>query len=90
MRITSYELKSTVRTLARHRGFTIVAILSLALAIGLNTTMYSVLDTLLSPHSDLAHPEQLRRLWYFGDMRHKLDVRTRMRFSDRRSSRSAN
>ncbi|MGH7616465.1 MAG: FtsX-like permease family protein [Gemmatimonadaceae bacterium] len=77
MRITKYELKSTARTLARHRGFTVVAILSLGIAIGLNTTMYSVLDTLISPHIDLAHPEQLRRLWYFGDTRHKLDMRTK-------------
>ena len=43
----------------RHRGFTVVAILSLALAIGLNTTMYSVLDTLVNPHTDVPHPERL-------------------------------
>jgi putative ABC transport system permease protein len=70
-------LKSAARTLGRHRGFTITAILSLAIAIGLNTTMYSVLDTLISPHSDLPHPEQLRRFFYFGDVRRKLDVRTK-------------
>jgi putative ABC transport system permease protein len=70
-------MRSTARALVRHRGFTIVAILSLGIAIGLNTTMYSVLDTLVSPHSDLPHPEQLRRLWYFGDTRRKLDTRTK-------------
>jgi predicted permease len=70
-------VRSAARTLIRHRGFTIVAILSLAIAIGLNTTMYSVLDTIVSPHIDLPHPEQLRQFWYWGDMRHKLDVRTK-------------
>jgi putative ABC transport system permease protein len=77
MRITSNDLRSTARVLARHRGFTITAILSLALAIGLNTTMYSVLDTLVSPHVDVPKPEQLYFLAYFGDMRHKLDVRAK-------------
>ena len=77
MRTTVYELKAAARTLGRHRGFTITAILSLAIAVGLNTTMYSVLDTLVSPHIDLPHPEQLRRLWFFGDTHHKLDVRTK-------------
>jgi predicted permease len=77
MRVTKYELKSTARTLARHRGFSIVAILSLGIAIGLNTTMYSVLDTMISPRTDLPHPERLHRLWYYGDFRHKLDVRTK-------------
>ena len=77
MRITSYELKAAARTLGRHRGFTITAILSLAIAIGLNTTMYSVIDTLISPHIDLPHPEQLRRFFYFGDVRQKIDTRTK-------------
>ncbi len=39
--------------------------------------MYSVLDTLISPHIDLPHPEKLKRLWYFGDRKHKLDLRTK-------------
>src|SRR5581483_10843680 len=72
MNISRYELKSAVRTLARHRGFTTVAILSLGLAIGLNTTMYSVLDTLVNPRVDMRRPEQIYRLAYFGDLHRRL------------------
>ena len=79
MRITSYELKSTARTLAKRSGFSIVAILSLAVAIGLNTTMYSVLDALINPKISIDHPEQLLRVLFWGDYRHQIDIRQRNR-----------
>jgi putative ABC transport system permease protein len=75
MGITSYELRSTARTLAKHAGFTTVAIASLGLAIGLNTTMYSTLDALINPKISWREPEQLYRVAFFGDRRHQIDAR---------------
>ena len=60
-------IRIALRTLGRHRGFTTVAILSLAIAIALNTTMYSVLDAMLAPHISARLPENLYSLRYFGD-----------------------
>jgi hypothetical protein len=41
------DLKYTFRTLSRDRGFTIVAVLILALGIGANIAVFSVVNTLL-------------------------------------------
>ncbi|HYC53168.1 MAG TPA: FtsX-like permease family protein [Gemmatimonadaceae bacterium] len=67
MRLDS--MPHSLRTLARHKQFTAMAIVCLGLAIGLNTTMYSVLDAVISPRIDLPHPERLYHLRYYGDYR---------------------
>jgi len=41
------DLKYTIRTLSRDRGFTLVAVLILALGIGANVAVFSVVNTLL-------------------------------------------
>ena len=55
------NLKYTLRTLARARGFTLVAVLILALAIGANIGVFSVVNTLLL--RPLPFPESHHLVW---------------------------
>jgi predicted permease len=59
-------LRIALRTLNRHRGFTAVAVLSLAIAIALNTTMYSTLDAMIYPQIAARKPENIYGFWYFA------------------------
>jgi predicted permease len=53
------ELTFAVRRLRKSPGFTAVAILSLALAIGANSTVFSLLNALVLRPLPVRHPEQL-------------------------------
>src|SRR5215213_2801475 len=63
MTTVSQDLRYSLRMLLKHKGFTVVATLTLALGIGVNTAMFSVLNTFL--FRSLAYPqsEQLVRVW---------------------------
>src|SRR5881394_746133 len=62
------------RTLARHKRFSALAVISLGVAIALNTTMYSVLDTLISPKIEMREPERLWQIEFFGDYRGMIPI----------------
>lgn len=70
-------LRVTARTLAKQPVFTTVVILSLALAIALNTTMYSVLDAMTHPRLDMRHPDRLYWVRYYGDYKLTVDHKSR-------------
>lgn len=57
------ELRLALRTLCNSRGFTTASVLTLALAIGANTAMFSVLNAVLFRPLPFESPEQLAMLW---------------------------
>lgn len=63
------RLRVAARTLRKQPVFTAVVVLSLGLAIALNTTMYGVLDALVHPRTDVRDPAHLFWIRYFGDYR---------------------
>ena len=66
------DIRITTRTLLRHPTFAITATLALALAIAVNTTMFSVLDAMMNPRIGATHPEQLYSVRHFGFVGYRL------------------
>jgi predicted permease len=61
------DLRYGFRILRKSPGFTAIAVASLALAIGANTTIFSVANEMLLEHLGVPHPAQLRLLTMSGD-----------------------
>jgi putative ABC transport system permease protein len=56
------DMKYSLRTLVRNPGFTAVAVLTLALGIGANTAIFSLIDAVLLKTLPVNHPERLALL----------------------------
>jgi predicted permease len=60
------DVRYSLRQLRQKPGFAVIAILTLALGIGANTAIYSLLDQALLRRLPVQHPEQLVMLRYLG------------------------
>jgi predicted permease len=62
------DLRYAFRSLGRSRGFAVVAVVSLALGLGLVTTMFAILDATTHPWVPFRDPERLYsvRFWLSG------------------------
>jgi predicted permease len=63
MTSASQDLRYSLRMLLKHKGFTVVSVLTLALGIGINTAMFSVLNTFLFGSLPYPQSERLVRVW---------------------------
>jgi len=63
MTSVSQDLRHSLRMLLKNKGFTVVAVLTLALGIGVNTAMFSVLNTYLFRSLPYPQSERLIRVW---------------------------
>ena len=73
------DLRYSVRMLLRNPAFTAVAVLSLALGIGANTTVFSVINNVLLKSLPYKDPESLALLW--GDTKDSPSLQGRNQLS---------
>ena len=62
------DLRYAVRSLVKRRGFTLVAVLTLALGIGINTTVFSLANSVFLRQLPVASPQNL--VWVFSNQEH--------------------
>ena len=59
---TLQDIRYALRGMRQHPGFTAAAVVSLALGIGANTAIFTLLDQVLLRNVPVRHPEQLVQL----------------------------
>ncbi len=67
-----HAFRYALRSLRKSPGFVTVAILALGVGLGLSTTMFAVLDTVVHPPQPYQYVERLFRLWVFSNPREPL------------------
>ena len=67
------DLRYAIKMLFKSKGLTLVAVVSLAVGIGANTAIFSVVNSLLLRPRPVSKPEQLVEL-YTGDLQHPYET----------------
>ncbi|MGI9089443.1 MAG: ABC transporter permease [Chthoniobacterales bacterium] len=75
------DLRYALRMLLKSRGFFVVAFFAIALGIGVNTTIFSVVNTLLLRPLPVGHPERLVQI-YTLDVRNGKQANSYLNFLD--------
>ena len=68
------DLRYGLRMLLKHPGFTLVAVVALALGIGANSAIFSVVDSLLLRPLPFEQPERLVQVWESNPQRGRLEM----------------
>jgi hypothetical protein len=80
MRRLVYDLRAAARALKKAPLFTSVAVVSLGLALALNTTMFAVADAVLHPYVPYPQPERVVVPTFVGgDRKHAVTFDLRLR-----------
>lgn len=67
MRAFLFDLRYAARTLGRSPGLILVAVLSLGLGMGVNTTLFSAVMAVLFEETTASTPDRLVRIWIGGE-----------------------
>src|SRR5687767_2229146 len=84
------DLRYGIRTLLKKPGFTAVAILSIALGIGANTAVFSVVNAVLLKSLPFKEPDRIALLWGKTTTEGVLDDRNQVSATDVADFRSQN
>jgi len=60
---SSQNLRFAARQLRRNPGFTVIVIITLALSVGANTAIFSLVNALMLKSLPYAHPERMSTIY---------------------------